>query len=668
MMHFEKTINYSRDFSSGGRGRRAYLLIYLVLCVVCTTSRAQASLNVTNFGAKGDAVQFYANTVSNSVIVTTTNVFSPADIGKSIEVTGAGAVTYGRNTTGGTNGNQDLIATLTNVVNGTNLYISQLPQANTTSTFTTVGTDNSTAFQNAIQDAASSGTNVTINVPAGKYLCMGKRILFTYVGIPVYAGGWHLVGEGTNKTVLLGQGAWRLDNPGGLGVYRSMLLAIVPPVTNDYPVSIENINFDGGVEHGAISYKSVYANQVDGCGWDVSHDAIDIRGFNGHSFTQWTITNCLFTRWRGEVLKSNGGDTNGNLTIINCTFRDGNASALNIYPSQIVTNCIFDNMYQVAEYYQKYSTNTSYFVCNLITNIYNNAFSINGGIGSNPSYVISNNTFYTLMAGYNQIVTCPGDNVFIISNRFIALAPAAGHCGGIVIGSMGYQSPNNSCNSNIVIYGNTFSNVSSVLAFGNSISNSVNRTDGLIFAGNTMTEDSGVYGNGWYDHVQIYSNTVLDNAPNPVQGYKRFNFCVREYGQPLVLMQTNNDIWGRIAGITPNSTNFVSYANGTRFQVIYKLQSNAVFALTDTNAATIPAGAQILIWNTTLNSDNSTGTNSVQVYLDSSATGQAVSVPAQAVTVFNWNGSAWQTNAVNSNNSATNSESLNPPTLLRIMQ
>src|SRR5690242_12936018 len=87
-------------------------------------SQAQITFNVKDFGAKGDAVQFYVNTVSNSVVVTTTNQFSAADIGKFIEIFRVGKLTYGVNSYGvTTNDNQDLIAVVTNVVAATNLYL-----------------------------------------------------------------------------------------------------------------------------------------------------------------------------------------------------------------------------------------------------------------------------------------------------------------------------------------------------------------------------------------------------------------------------------------------------------------------------------------------------------------------------------------------------------------
>jgi hypothetical protein len=57
----------------GGYGHWFLLLICLSLTEFGISSRAQNSLNVTNYGAIGDAVQFYVNTTSNSVLVTTTN-------------------------------------------------------------------------------------------------------------------------------------------------------------------------------------------------------------------------------------------------------------------------------------------------------------------------------------------------------------------------------------------------------------------------------------------------------------------------------------------------------------------------------------------------------------------------------------------------------------------
>ena len=153
----------------GSLRRLLYSLVTGWLTIMALSSRAQTMLNVTNFGARGDAVQFFANTTSNSVVVTTTNQFSNADIGKIIEVFKAGTVTSGNDSYGNsTNGNQDLVAIIANVVNGTNIYISKIAQATLTNTFATYGTDNAPPFSNAI--ANCTGTNDTINIPSGAYL------------------------------------------------------------------------------------------------------------------------------------------------------------------------------------------------------------------------------------------------------------------------------------------------------------------------------------------------------------------------------------------------------------------------------------------------------------------------------------------------------------------
>src|SRR5579863_6116658 len=113
------------------------LLLCLSLLGFKHSVQAQVTTNITNFGAVGDAVQFWVNATSGSMVVTTTNQLSSADIGKAIEVFGVGTPTYGLDSYGNTNGHQDLIATITNVVNGTNIYLSLPCQLTTNNTFAT---------------------------------------------------------------------------------------------------------------------------------------------------------------------------------------------------------------------------------------------------------------------------------------------------------------------------------------------------------------------------------------------------------------------------------------------------------------------------------------------------------------------------------------------------
>ena len=61
-------------------------------------------------------------------------------------------------------------------------------------------------------------------------------------------------------------------------VWRGFLFDFRAPITNDFPVSFENLTMDGGVQQGNTSIHGIIANTVDGLGWDQTHDAIVIRG------------------------------------------------------------------------------------------------------------------------------------------------------------------------------------------------------------------------------------------------------------------------------------------------------------------------------------------------------------------------------------------------------
>jgi hypothetical protein len=69
---------------------RCFFAAFLGCGLLFGSTDTTRALSVTDYGAVGDAVQFYVNTVSNSAVVTTTNQLSSADIGKSIEVFGVG--------------------------------------------------------------------------------------------------------------------------------------------------------------------------------------------------------------------------------------------------------------------------------------------------------------------------------------------------------------------------------------------------------------------------------------------------------------------------------------------------------------------------------------------------------------------------------------------------
>src|SRR5580704_19258924 len=116
---------------------------------------AQAStLNVTDYGAKGDAVRTFASTVQNSTLITLspTNVLTGADVGKAIELFGVGPKTTGTNY-------QDLIAWIVAVTNGNDVVISSPAGRTAAGTACTYGTQNAAAFQNCINACKGPSTD-----------------------------------------------------------------------------------------------------------------------------------------------------------------------------------------------------------------------------------------------------------------------------------------------------------------------------------------------------------------------------------------------------------------------------------------------------------------------------------------------------------------------------
>src|ERR1022692_2351175 len=125
-----------------GRVLFSLLLGWFTLTWRGTVAQAQppTNLNITDFGAVGDAEWFFANTTSNSPIATTTNQLSTADIGKVIALFGAGPL-------GTSTIHQDFLATITNVENSTNIYMSSIAGATADGCQGVYGHDNTASFQ-----------------------------------------------------------------------------------------------------------------------------------------------------------------------------------------------------------------------------------------------------------------------------------------------------------------------------------------------------------------------------------------------------------------------------------------------------------------------------------------------------------------------------------------
>jgi hypothetical protein len=649
----------------GGRGLgRLLLLAGLAWCGREFSAPAQSVLNVTNFGAAGDAVQLYVNTVSNSVVVTTTSQFSSTDIGKTIEIWGVGQQRIGINSYGVNVTNYiDALAKITNVVNGTNLSVSCLPQATRTGAFATCGTDNTAAFNNCI--AAATGTNVTIQIPAGTYLCIPTNRNYAgtgylYGSLLVSRGGLHFLGEGTN-TVLLSKGAfvWSDVFPYGTNGIRGFLFECVAPIANDYPVVLENLTLDGGVQNGNLDVHGITVNTVDGLGWDEQHSAwlTCDRGNTTGTATHQIFTNVIVQHWRGEMFKSIDQNNNGNISIQNCTFRDGAATALNIYGSWNVAGSRFENLFQVAEYFQAYYTNTSYFRQNFVTNITANGWAWNGGVWTAPPFIMQSNVFYFSGVGFNGIQTMPAANISILDNQI--------HCANYMtvfgLGAAGAQG--NVMNSNIVISGNSIyapSKLTTIFGFGG---DGVNGIASLTIRSNYVSVPDQVFYaiNGGNNQTNVSFSANRIDCPMVV-------FSTAATPSKYVMIQTNNTYTGYPIYLSSLQTNLISYGKGPKQRLDYVATGN-LFILDDSTPNQIPAGAYIEIDNHSNRWAAQNGGIGGDVMVSPSKNlSSFVPVANGQIITFNWSGSTWTTNAVAAQTGNTNAPTPPaPPTNLRLL-
>lgn len=120
-------------------------------------------LNVLTYGALADArsVSDFVTTASSTTVTSATIAFVVGDVGKSICVEGAGV------------GGLPLVTTISSRTNATTVVVANAATGSTSGKRGTVGTDNATAFQAAIDavDAASGGS---ILIPSGQYLICGS--------------------------------------------------------------------------------------------------------------------------------------------------------------------------------------------------------------------------------------------------------------------------------------------------------------------------------------------------------------------------------------------------------------------------------------------------------------------------------------------------------------
>ena len=589
------------------------------------------TLNVTNFGAIGDAVQCYVNTSSNSVLVTTTNVLPTSCVGDAIEIFGQGQSTYGTNSYGTVGyGNQDLIANITRVIRGTNVYISVPSQKSTAGAFATYGHENSANIQSAM--AAVTNANAAIYFPSGNYLVLARSTSPGYgkFGIGLNRGGLAFTGDGPGNTRLISQGAWTLQ---GGSAWRGFLFEENPPVTNNLPFIIENMTVDGGIQQGNTALHGYPANPVDGQGWDLTHDAFVVANSAPDvAFNQMIWTNVVFQHWRGDMARTLDQGVNANLLVQNCSFLDGNATAFNLDSSICFSNCLLDNLFQVAQYSQAYSTNPCYFENNLCTNITGNTLEIVGGTGVNPGFVVCNNSFYLAGNGLNGIETGPADNLTVSNNTFVC----QDYANVVNLGAAGYQGTFD--NSNILITANSVINPGTFLEIsGGSSATDPRRSESVIASGNVLgNPDFGVtlfQDGGWSTNVVLSGNNCsqFNNLQNSVLVQSAAG------GVPYAAIGLDNQYFTQVQSPVA-VTNVLSYGNGSRYYANNSAPGSA-WVIQNSDASQIPFGAQVYFVN--LNSF------SIPFYLNSVNGGQTMIASGGSVTAA-WQNNQWVLQGTNS--------------------
>jgi PKD repeat protein len=650
--------------------RQRTFFILLAVCFFAKPLIAQTTLNVTSFGAVGDAAQVWVSTTAGSGKVAFTNTLSAADIGKTIELFGVGQFNKGNNVVGVyvTNA-QDLIAVITNVDDSNNAYISgDIPTIASNNVYCIYGNNNVAAFASCI---AAAPTNAVIYIPAGNigpggqqeaYLLVppeqytnfnyfggvnGTPDYYTYglgdCGITITRGGLWFTGDGEEQSILMADGAYK--NQGG-ECMRGGIFYCEGAITNDYPLVWSNLTFSAGLPRGLDGYQGVQpADWVDGRGWDgwscAGLDTIQRYGDEPlNSFTEFV--NCDFHGFRGEVLKGNFGnlsERNETKLLTNCFFWDNNATAFNYNYAHTIEGCTFSNMYQIEEFYLAYPTNApSYFINNYATNITHNLISLNGGTLTNQPYIISNNVFYCDMDG-NGIATCPASSVLIASNLFIS-EPYAGDIIGdnaIVIGEAGAQPGDpNAFNKNITIVDNTFSNnFYNLFACGGGTLGDPNIACNVLFGNNTIYSSGNVsfYSGGIATNVSIVDNNCFGVKMGLISGL---------LGSTYAFIGTNNNYWTWLLedGDQGNPIK-VSYGGGSRYLLTYPYSSSVHTYLSVSDGSQIPIGASMLFTNGTWNSQP------VTIYTAGpNFSGPSVTIPYGGTMTLYWGGNAWVTNAI----------------------
>jgi len=547
----------------------------VVFLFVVEGLRAQ-TLNVTNFGARGDAAPILAKTTAGSSVITVLkNNFSSRDVGKLILLFGAGPATTPTK-------HQDFLGRIVSVTDGSLLTVFPSVGASGVNMTGFVGTQNALAFQNCVD--AASGSNTIIQIPAGQYLLVPSNLLnsnfvmknasITSAAVVLQKGGLHFLGAGPEQTTLLACGAWQLKTN---HASRGQLFACKGPVTNDAPLIFEGMTMDGGVFTGRqdVNGKTSFpASSTDGSGWDITHHAVmdcGVPPLHGYKL----FTNCRFVHWRGEILTSVVPLVDGFVAVTNCDFVDGEASAFNFSFSHRISDCRFSNLDMAMEFYQGYTTKPSVFENSIVTNVWGDLVLVGAETNHTmPPYAVRNNL---LEARSYSILVCPARNLIVSGNCF--------RNANMGIGSgPGYQGTE--CNGNLLVSNNVFTNVYYPILIQDT---GRNRMESMTVCDNAAIHGQAFgYGWGWSTNVSFVRNSVADFKLGLASSQLRGQWFADDLSNQFPPVKSY--------GVSGTSGT-ITYANGAR-QEIWVGITNYGFFLDDSQPRKIPPQAVLHITST----------------------------------------------------------------------
>lgn len=160
--------------------------------VTLAAENYKTAFSVKSYGAVADAVKLSAGAISaaGTTFVDTGATFTSADVGKLIQVDGAGAAGV------------PLVTTIASYTSATTVELTDAASTTVSGAVSVYGTDNTTAIQAAI-NAASNDIGNAVYVPAGHYLYQTLRLYYDATDNPDFSqtSGRHgnLCFEGVNS-------------------------------------------------------------------------------------------------------------------------------------------------------------------------------------------------------------------------------------------------------------------------------------------------------------------------------------------------------------------------------------------------------------------------------------------------------------------------------------